>query len=74
MIIFNNKINKNYGWELALFHKLRNFSDGVSIIDFKINWDRYLADHTPRFELHFIFLNYTIIEFNIYYLHHRDII
>ena len=26
MIIFNNKINKYYGWELALFHKLNELT------------------------------------------------
>lgn len=71
MIIFNNTINENYGWEIALFHKLRHYADGLTILDFKINWDRYLSDHTPKFNLDIVFMNYTIIEMNIYYLHHR---
>lgn len=65
-------INDDYGWEVTVFHKLRETSDGVIFIDGKINWDRYFADHSPRVEIHLVIFNYTIIEINIYYLHHRD--
>ena len=65
-------INSDYGWEITVFHKIRNISDGIIFFEKKINWDRYLADHSPRFEFHVILFNYTIIEINIYYLHHRD--
>ncbi|MES9858869.1 MAG: hypothetical protein ABW166_20060 [Sedimenticola sp.] len=64
-------INEDYGWEITAFHQLRQTSDGVIFFDGKINWDRYLADHSPRFEMHLVIFNYTIIEINIYYLHHR---
>ena len=71
MVLLGKKLTTDYGIELALFHKIRKFSDGMIFAEFKINWDRYLNDHTPRFEFHVIVLNYTIIEMNIYYLHHR---
>jgi len=71
MNTISGKINDNYGWEVTVFHKLREASDGVIFFDGKINWDRYLADHSPRFEIHIVIFNYTIIEINIYYLHHR---
>jgi len=66
------KVNDDYGWEVSVFHKIRNFSDGVSFFHMKVNWDRYIADHSPRFESHVVLFNYSIIEINIYYLHHRD--
>jgi hypothetical protein len=69
---FGGKITENYGWELVLFWKLREFSDGVTFFDMTINWDSYLADHSPRFRIHIVVLNYTLIEASIYYLHHRD--
>ncbi len=72
MMLFGKKLTSNYGVELALFHKIREYSDGVSFWNAKINWDRYLSDHTPRFEFHLAMLNYTIIEFNVYYLYHRE--
>jgi hypothetical protein len=71
MKIYSGIINRFYGWELALFHKLRDISDGIIFFKYIINWDRYETDHSPRFTIHIIALNYTIIEFNIYYLHHR---
>jgi len=66
------KINGDYGWEISLFNKIRDYSDGITFCEYKINWDRYLSDHTPRFEFYIMILNYVIIEFNIYYLHHRE--
>ena len=66
------KITDNYGFEITVFHKLREFSDGLSIFDLKINWDRYEADHSPKFEFFLMLFNYTILDMNIYYLHHRN--
>lgn len=65
-------VSDDYGWELTVFHKIREASDGIIFFESKIKWDRYLGDHSPRFELHLIIFNYTILEFNVYYLHHRD--
>jgi len=72
MMTIGGKINSDYGWEITVFHKIRNIADGIIFFEKKINWDRYLADHSPRFEFHVIVFNYVIIEINIYYLHHRD--
>jgi len=72
MKTIGGKINSDYGWEITVFHKIRNISDGIIFFEKKINWDRYLEDHSPRFEFYVILFNYTIIEINIYYLHHRD--
>lgn len=72
MNTIGGKLNENYGWEITVFHKLRESSDGMIFFDLKINWDRYLADHSPRFEIHLVTVNYTIIEINFYYLHHES--
>lgn len=73
MIKLAQKINDDYGWELVLFYKYRQFSDGLTIFEKRINWDRYLGDHSPKFEIYLAVFNITIIEFNIYYLHHRNV-
>jgi hypothetical protein len=72
MIWWGRKINENYGWELSALHLFRQFSDGITFFEFTINWDRYLGDHTPRFDIMLVVLNFKVIEFNIYYLWHRD--
>jgi len=79
MNTFSGKISDDYGWEVAVFHELQKFSYGVIFIDGGINWDRFLGDHSPRyqlcsplFQLYLRMFNYTVIEINIYYLHHRD--
>jgi len=65
MNTIGGKVSSDYGWEITVFHKIRDISDGVSIFDVKVNFDRYLADHSPRFEFHIVLLNYTIVEINI---------
>lgn len=72
MLLFGKLINKDYAWELSLFYKYRDFSDGLSIVEHIINWDRFLADHSPSFEWSLRLFNFTIFEFNIYYIHHRN--
>lgn len=72
MNTIGGKISSDYGWEITVFHKIRDAADGVSFFDMKINWDRYLANHSPRFEFHIVLLNWTVVEINIYYLYHRD--
>lgn len=72
MIYIGNKINEDYAWELSALHNYRPFKDGLEFFSFIINWDRFLADHTPAFQILLSILNYKIFEFNIYYVWHRD--
>jgi hypothetical protein len=72
MIIFSGKITKNYAWELSSFYKNRKFGDGITFFECNINWDRYLADHTPKFNINIVVLNIQLIDFSIYYIWHRD--
>jgi len=65
------KINIDYGWELTLFKQMRDFSDGITFFEEKLNWDKFKGDHSPKLEAHIILFNFTIIEFTVYYLHHR---
>lgn len=48
---------KKLYWDLQLFAKVRDYSDGVDFFNFKINWCRYKDYHSPRFEIEFEFLN-----------------
>jgi len=72
MMFIGRKINKNYAWELSGLYLLRLFSDGIDFFEFHINWDRYLADHTPAFEMLLVIFNFKIFEFTIYYIWHRN--
>ena len=72
MIWIGHKINDDYAWEFSALHQFREKTDGISFCEFQINWDRFLADHTPQFTIMLVLLNYKIFEFNIYYIHHRD--
>jgi len=72
MICFHRDISSNYAWELVLFHKLRQFADGISFFECKGSLDWFKADHNPKFEFFLVILNFTIIEFNIYNVNHVE--
>jgi len=67
----SGKINMDYGWELTLFKQMRDFSDGITFFEEKLNWDKFKGEHSPKLEVHLILFNFTIIELTVYYLHHR---
>jgi len=71
-MVFHGSINEDYAWEVALFRLIREFKDGITFFNLDINWDRYLADHTPRFEVRLVVLNCMLLEASLYYKHHRD--
>lgn len=54
MPTLHGTISDDYVWEVTVFHKLRESSDGILFIDGTINWDRYPGDHSPKFEIHFV--------------------
>lgn len=73
MIHFDGKLeNSRFAWELCMFHKFRELSDGLSTVEFKINYDKYVGDHTPRFEIFFVLFNYVIVDFSVYNIYHAD--
>lgn len=72
MILLGSKLNEKYAWELSLFHQLRTFTDGISFFEFVVNFDKYIGDHTPRFNTMLVILNCTIFEFFIYNMYHLD--
>jgi len=65
----SGKFNIDYGWKLVLFKQIRDFSDGITFFEEKLNWDKYKGKNSPKVEAHLVLFNFTIIEFNVYYLH-----
>jgi hypothetical protein len=45
-------------WEIQLFSLIRNFSDGITFFNFKINLDRYEDDHSPAFQIELTLFNF----------------
>jgi len=73
MKTFAGIINEDYAWEITFFNKVRDFADGLTFLDIQVNWDRFLANHTPKFEVMITVLNCVLLETSIYYRHHRDV-
>lgn len=48
---------KRIYWEMQLFANVRDLSDGLKIFNFNINYDRYVSDHTPSFQIELTILN-----------------
>lgn len=49
---------KRLYWEGQFFAKLRSFKDGITFFNLNINFDRYISEHTPSFQIEFTFFNY----------------
>jgi len=64
-------IGKNFSLEIALFNKIRAFSDGLTVCECKINADWYDGDHCPRYEFELIVLNTMILEIRVYNINHK---
>jgi len=71
MMTLSIKLSKKYALEIALLHFLRSFKDGLSLLEVKLGADWYKGDHNPKVILHVVFLNFTIIEINIYNINHE---
>ena len=63
-------LSKMYGWELSFLLKYRDFKEGITFSELKIEYDKYIDDHKPSFRMHLILFNYTIFEFDFYFAHH----
>jgi hypothetical protein len=59
-------------WELLLIHKLRDFSDGITFFELRVNTDFHedinpnITSQNPQLIFNLIILNYTIFDFSIY--------
>ena len=54
-------------WEIQLFAFPRSFKDGIRFFCMNINWDRYISEHTPSFEIELTILNcYNSFKINKY--------
>ena len=71
MISFSSKLTRKYATELNLLYKYRKFSDGIDFLSVVVNLDRYEGDHKPSFQIGLILLNFVILEFEIYNMHHQ---
>ena len=71
MILYSGRSKKNIGWELVVLRKEKNFSEGLSLVDFKVNILRGdFTLHTPIFQLYIELFNVTLLEFSIVKVEH----
>jgi hypothetical protein len=72
MLIYSKKLTDSFAFEISLFHKLRNFSDGISFFEFTSNLDLYKGEHNPKFRLMLVVMNFKIFEIEIYNVNHVE--
>lgn len=56
-LILHGKLPKRLNWEVQLFAPIREFKDGLTFFEMKINWDRYEDDHSPAFQIELTIFN-----------------
>lgn len=69
---FYGKIGVDYAWEVDLFRKYRDFKEGLTIFSFTIEYNKYMADHNPQFQIMLIICNYKMFEFTVYNVWHIE--
>jgi hypothetical protein len=72
LLCLSKKVSKNYAFEIAAFYLVRDFRDGIDFCDFSVKLDVYKGDHNPRFSFTLIVLNFTLLEIEVYNIHHVD--
>jgi hypothetical protein len=48
---------KRIYWEAQLFALIRDFKDGITFYNFKVNLDLYKDSHSPAFQIELTILN-----------------
>lgn len=71
-MIYGFKISKNYAIDFGVLYKIRNFKDGITILELISNLDLYKADHNPQFKIGLICFNFLILEIIIYNIEEKD--
>ena len=56
-MVFYGKLYKNTHWEIQLFSLIRDFKDGITFFEFKINLDVYESEHSPAFQVELTIFN-----------------
>lgn len=72
MIIFHQRITENFALDICGFYTYRSFKDGISFLELNINFDKYKADHNPKFQINLRIFNFTILEVDIYNVNHVE--
>lgn len=62
--------NKNYGWEIEWLTFMG--LGGLYLIDLSCNISFPPDDHSPGLYFRFELFNFTIIDFSVYNIYHRD--
>ena len=47
----------NWNFEMQLFARIRSFKDGITLFNFNINYDNYISEHSPAFQIELIIFN-----------------
>lgn len=54
---FSGGLTRSYFFEVQLFSRTRNSSDGVTWLSFALSWDRFESEHNPSFRAELTFFN-----------------
>jgi hypothetical protein len=71
-IQFSGKTSTDFAWEICLFEKIRSWKDGFTFFTLLFEYERYLADHNPKFEFELVLCNWRLISFIHYCVWHID--
>ena len=50
-------VKKRIYWETQLLSRIRDWKDGITFFEFRVNCDKFESDHTPSFQIELTILN-----------------
>ena len=71
MILWSFSVG-GWGCDAMAFHKVRCFSDGLTLLELAANGDWYDGDHCPKYSLRLVVANFTIFEVEVYNPRHKE--
>ena len=71
-IWFSTRLNKFFALDCTFLHLYRKWSDGLTFLEFHINWDRYKEEHNPSFDILFAICNVVILQVDVYKIFQKN--
>jgi hypothetical protein len=51
------QLPNRWSFEMQLFAFVRSWKDGITPFELRINWDRFVSEHSPAFQIELTILN-----------------
>lgn len=72
MVGFSIRINPDYALEVYGLYLCRHLKDGLTPLNLDIDFSWYRGDHNPQFSVQLMVMNFMLLDFRVYNVHHVE--